>query len=54
MSTLAGSLIVALPVLILKIKETVPVVEDHKFTDEIVEDVIGHRVIYDSLEQQKV
>ncbi|KAE8442901.1 hypothetical protein EG329_002573 [Mollisiaceae sp. DMI_Dod_QoI] len=46
---LAGSLVVALPVMILKIKDTVPIEEDLKFTDETIEDVIGHKVIYDSL-----
>ena len=51
---LAGSLVIALPVMILKIKDTVPVEEDLKFTDETIEDVIGHKVIYDSPEQQKV
>lgn len=50
---LAGSLVVALPVMILKIKDTVPLEEDLKFTDETIEDVIGHRVIYDSLEHEK-
>jgi hypothetical protein len=51
---LAGSLVIALPVMILKIKDTVPVEEDLKFTDETIEDVIGHKVIYDSPEQEKV
>lgn len=51
---LAGSLIIALPVMILKIKDTVPVEEDLKFTDETIEDVIGHRVTYTPIEQEKV
>ncbi len=51
---LAGSLVIALPVMILKIKDTVPVEEDLKFTDETIEDVIGHKVMYDSPEQEKV
>ncbi|KAF2814157.1 MFS general substrate transporter [Mytilinidion resinicola] len=51
---LAGSLVTALPVILLKIKDTVPLEEDLKFTDETVEDVIGHKVIYDSPEQDKV
>jgi hypothetical protein len=38
----------------LKIKDTVPVEEDLKFTDETIEDVIGHKVNYDSPEQEKV
>lgn len=41
---LAGSLVIALPVMILKIKDTVPVEEDLKFTDETIDDVIGHKV----------
>jgi hypothetical protein len=45
---LAGSLVVALPVMILKIKDTVPVEEDLKFTDETIEDVLGHANIYDA------
>jgi hypothetical protein len=36
---LAGSLVVALPVILLKIKDSVPVEEDLKFSDETVEDV---------------
>lgn len=48
---LAGSLVIALPVIILKIKDTVPVEEDLKFTDEALEDVIGHKGIKDSPEQ---
>ena len=45
---LAGSLIIALPVMILKIKDTVPVEEDLKFTDETIEDVIGHKTTHES------
>lgn len=41
---LAGSLVVALPVMMLKIKDTVPIEEDLKFTDETIEDVIGYKV----------
>ena len=51
---LASSLVIALPVMLLKIKDTVPVEEDLKFTDETIEDVIGHKVIYDSAELDKV
>ena len=40
---LAGSMVIALPVMILKIKDTVPIEEDIKFTDATVEDVIGRR-----------
>ena len=41
---LAGSLVIALPMMILKIKDTVPIEEDLRFTDEALEDVIGHTV----------
>ena len=51
---LAGSLVIALPVMLLKIRDTVPVEEDLKFTDETIEDVIGYKVIYDSPELDKV
>lgn len=51
---LAGSLIIALPVMILKIKDTVPLEEDLKFTDETIEDVIGHKATYTLVEQEKV
>jgi hypothetical protein len=44
---LAGSLVVALPVMMLKIKDTVPIEEDLKFTDETVEDVIGYEDDHD-------
>ncbi|KAF2019191.1 MFS general substrate transporter [Aaosphaeria arxii CBS 175.79] len=44
---LAGSLVVALPVMILKIKDTVPVEEDLQFTDETIEDVIGFKTSYE-------
>jgi len=41
---LAGSLVIALPVIVLKIKDTVPLEEDLKFTDETVEDIIGYNI----------
>jgi hypothetical protein len=41
---LAGSMVIALPVMILKIKDTVPIEEDIKFSDATVEDVIGRKV----------
>jgi hypothetical protein len=50
---LAGSLVIALPVMLLKIKNTVPIEEDLKFSDETIEDVIAQRVGYDSFEQEK-
>ena len=51
---LAGSLVVALPVMVWKIKDTVPVEEDIKFTDETVEDVVGGKVVYGHSEREKV
>ncbi|KAF1846092.1 MFS general substrate transporter [Cucurbitaria berberidis CBS 394.84] len=51
---LAGSLVIALPVMLLKIKDTVPVEEDLKFTDETIEDVIGHKGFYSSPAPEKV
>ncbi|PPJ55868.1 hypothetical protein CBER1_03814 [Cercospora berteroae] len=42
---LAGSLIIALPVMIAKIRDTVPVEEDLQFTDETLEDVQGARPV---------
>lgn len=51
---LAGSLVIALPVMILKIHDTVPVEEGLKFTDETIEDVIGHKVIHNSFKHLKV
>ncbi|ERF70972.1 hypothetical protein EPUS_09043 [Endocarpon pusillum Z07020] len=51
---LAGSLVIALPVVILKIKDTVPVEEDLAFTDETIEDVIGHKVMNEPHEREKV
>jgi hypothetical protein len=51
---LAGSMVIALPVMILKIKDTVPIEEDLKFTDETIEDVIGYKVICVSPKQEAV
>jgi hypothetical protein len=47
-------LVIALPVMILKIKDTVPIEEDLKFTDETIEDVIGHKAIYYSPGEERV
>jgi hypothetical protein len=47
---LAGSLVVALPVMILKIRDTVPIEEDLKFTDESIKDVIRYNVTYNTHE----
>lgn len=38
---LGGSLLVALPVMLVKIKDTVPLEEDLKLSDETVEEVTG-------------
>ncbi|KAH9877679.1 hypothetical protein J1614_002896 [Plenodomus biglobosus] len=48
---LAGSLMIALPVMLLKIKDTVPVEEDLKFTDETMEDIMGPRASYEPLDK---
>lgn len=40
---LAGALLFALPVILMKIKDTVPVEEDLKFSDETVADVYAHQ-----------
>ena len=50
---LAGSLLVALPVMILKIKDTVPVEEDLKFTDESIDDVMGYPLGHKRSEQDR-
>ncbi|KAI9710422.1 MAG: hypothetical protein M1812_007458 [Candelaria pacifica] len=50
---LAGSLVIALPVMLLKIKDTVPVEEDLKFTDETIEDVMGHEFMIEFPEKEK-
>jgi hypothetical protein len=47
---LSGSLVLALPVMLWKIKDTVPVEEDLRFTDETIEDVIGYKNIHDPSE----
>ncbi|KAF2666682.1 MFS general substrate transporter [Microthyrium microscopicum] len=49
---LAGSLLIALPVMIWKIKDTVPVEEDLKFTDELMEDVMPSHFYDYSVEQK--
>jgi hypothetical protein len=50
---LAGSLVVALPVMILKIKDTVPVEEDLRFTDETIDNVIGQQFNYKRPEHER-
>ncbi|KAL8864076.1 MAG: hypothetical protein Q9198_010111, partial [Flavoplaca austrocitrina] len=37
---LAGSLLVALPLIMLKVQDTVPLVDDIKFSDETIEEVM--------------
>ncbi|KAL8837166.1 MAG: hypothetical protein Q9170_002627 [Blastenia crenularia] len=39
-SLLAGSLLIALPLIVMKIKDTVPLEEDIKFSDETIEEVM--------------
>ena len=51
---LAGSLVIALPVMISKIKDTVPIEEDLKFCDETIEDVIGHKITHSSYPRERV
>lgn len=50
---LAGSLLVALPVMIFKIKDTVPLEDDLKMSDETKDEVLGHKVI-DNVPTEKV
>ena len=50
---LAGSLVIALPVMLLKIKDTVPAEEDLKFTDENIEDVIDYTLVPSSTRYEK-
>ncbi len=51
---LAGSLVIALPAMILETKDTVPVEGDLKFTVEAIEDVIGHKDLYEFPQQHRV
>lgn len=37
---LAGSLLIALPLILIKVKDTVPLEEDIKFSDETIEEVM--------------
>ena len=37
---LAGSLLIALPLIMLKVQDTVPLVEDIEFSDETIEEVM--------------
>jgi hypothetical protein len=43
--TLAGSLLFAAPVIFLRIKDTIPVEQDLKFSDETVEDVLAPKAL---------
>ncbi|KAK3656789.1 hypothetical protein LTR56_002770 [Elasticomyces elasticus] len=47
----AGGLLIAAPVLLMKIKDTVPVEEDVKFTDETVDDVVAHKVFANEINE---
>jgi hypothetical protein len=47
-------MVFALPVMILKTKNTVPIEEDLKFTDETIEDVIEYKVTSVSPKQEAV
>lgn len=51
---LAGSLVVALPVMILKIKDTIPIEEDLKLSDETVEEVTGQQALDAPAASEKV
>lgn len=51
---LAGSLIIALPVILIRIKDTVPIEEDLKHSDETIEDVLGPERVVESPEVEKV
>jgi len=42
---LGGGLLCALPVVLTKVRDHIPVEEDIAFTDETVEDVLGHKVV---------
>lgn len=44
---LAGALLIAAPIIFLKIKDTIPIEEDLKFSDETVEDVVGGATLTD-------
>lgn len=50
---LAGSLLLALPVILLKIRDTVPIEDDLKFSDETVEDVAPPTVVKELHEQER-
>lgn len=49
---LAGSLVIAAPVMLIKIKDTIPLSEDLKFSDETVADVVATKSV--ELEEAKV
>lgn len=42
---LGGGLLCALPVVLTKVRDHIPIEEDVAFTDETVEDVLGHKVM---------
>lgn len=51
---LAGSLLIALPVMLMTIKDTVPVEEDLKLSDETREEVMGKKSVEAAGEGEKV
>ncbi|KAK6442521.1 hypothetical protein LTR95_001223 [Oleoguttula sp. CCFEE 5521] len=51
---LAGSLVIALPVMLKTIKDTVPLEEDLKLSDETAEEVVGHKVMVTETTQEKI
>lgn len=42
---LAGSLVIALPVILMKVQDTVPIEEDLKFSDETIADVAPQQTL---------
>ena len=51
---LAGSLLIALPVMLMTIKDTVPIEEDLKLSDETKAEVLGKKSIDDEEPGEKV
>jgi len=51
---LAGSLLIALPVMLMTIKDTVPLEEDLKLSDETKAEVLGKKSIDDTEPGEKV
>lgn len=51
---LAASLVIAAPVMLIRIKDTIPIEDDINFSDETVEDVIGHKKVENVPLEEKV